>query len=115
MINLFDEIENKTGKKPKITLNYVMANPDFQKIRESGYKEYFFEKFTETYKRACGGGKSLELIKKGMHLGYFLPQFHGREHVHVPFWLDQLHNGNEVYRAHLIQVFGELGRYLSRS
>src|SRR5690606_5956494 len=38
---MFDRIYSLTGKKPIITANYIMANPDFLKIEESNYQEYY--------------------------------------------------------------------------
>ena len=109
LLNIFDEIWNETGRKPKITLNYVMANPDFQKIRESEYQQYYYEKFPDTYKKLNGDDKTFELVKEGIHQGLFLPQFHGREHLNVPFWLDQLNQGNKIYLEAFESSFWGIG------
>ncbi|MDZ7634132.1 MAG: hypothetical protein U5L72_06700 [Bacteroidales bacterium] len=34
-----------------ITANTLLANPDFEKIRETDFAKYHYEIFTDTYKR----------------------------------------------------------------
>lgn len=97
MIGTLSLIQQKTGKKVKFTLNYVMANPDFDPIRQSGYYDYHFELFPETYQRYWRSKEAIQLLRQGSTFGYFLPQFHGREHIQVPFWLEQLRNKDRVF------------------
>lgn len=73
--------------------NNVVGNPDFDKIRKSGFNDYEFEIFTETYKRYQDSNNVLSLMKEGMKNGCILPQFHGREHVHINRWMKDLQNG----------------------
>ena len=37
-----------------ITANSVVANPDFKKIKESGFQRYYYEPFTETLNKYYG-------------------------------------------------------------
>lgn len=92
-----EEIEKLIGKKPKLTLNFVMANPDFNRIKADAFSSYYYEDFRETYKRYYSGVKGLNLVSEGQRLSYFLPQFHGREHIQVPFWLEMLRNRDLVF------------------
>jgi len=83
---------DKNGNKAKFTALSVVANPDFNKIRESDFSQYFFEPFTDTLNRYYGDNSSFLLRKEGINLGIFVPQFHGREHLNVPVWLKNLRN-----------------------
>lgn len=78
------------GNHPAFTGLCVVANPDFDKIRESGYKRYFYEPFTETLKQYPGRDRILLLWKEGAAKRLFVPQFHGREHLNVQRWLRDL-------------------------
>jgi len=88
-------IRDKNGNNAKFTALSVVANPDFNKIRESEFSQYFFEPFTDTLKRYYGDNSSFLLWKEGINLGIFVPQFHGREHLNVPVWLRNLRNRDE--------------------
>lgn len=78
------------GNPVIITANCVVANPDFEKIVQSGYEQYFYEPVTETMERYYPGESPFSLWKEGMLRGCFMPQFHGREHVNVPLWMKSL-------------------------
>jgi hypothetical protein len=86
------------GNPVKLTANTIVANPDFEKIENSGFREYHFEKFTETLKRYPSHQNSFSLWKEGMAAGIFKPQFHGREHIHVPRWMKALQNEDSIAR-----------------
>lgn len=79
----------------KFTANSIMANPNFEKIKEAQFTEYFYEEFTETFQRYPQHQNNLRIWKQGMHENVFQPQFHGREHLNYTRWLDVLRNGNE--------------------
>lgn len=98
---LFDvlmKFRDKNGNCPVITANTIVANPDFEKIQASGYREYHYELFTETLKRYPRHQKSFELWKQGIDEGIFYPQFHGREHLNVQMWLHSLQKGHKGVR-----------------
>ena len=63
LMDVLSSVSDTNGNPAKITLNYVMANPDFHKIKESEYAEYHYELFTETLKRYPNHNKSFDLVK----------------------------------------------------
>lgn len=83
------------GNNPVITANCVVANPNFDKIREDNYNNYYHEPITETMQRYKGCEKSFELWKQGMAEGLFYPQCHGREHLNVAHWMYSLQSGDK--------------------
>ncbi len=85
------------GNHPIITANVVVANPDFEKIKASNYHQYHFETIDKTFERCFPNNNPMKLWKIGTGEKLFLPQFHGREHVNVPFWLDKLQKGDAVF------------------
>lgn len=88
---------DKNGHHPVITANTVVANPDFERIKASGFQEYFYEPFTDTLKRNSSHANAFDLWKFGMVEKIFYPQFHGREHVNVSLWLKLLQEKNEIF------------------
>lgn len=90
LFNVLSGYRNISGQNPVITANCVVANPDFAKIKASGFREYHFELITDTFKHYQGSENSFQLWKKGLSAGLFHPQFHGREHLNVRRWLGAL-------------------------
>lgn len=100
LTSLYDLLQNfkdKNGNSPILTANFLTANPDFNKIKESDYTQYFCESIVQTYiKTSADGSNMLDLIKVGIDLNLIRPQFHGREHVNVNLWMNQLRKKDSV-------------------
>lgn len=96
LFEVLQSVKDKHGKPAILTANTLVANPDFEKIRESGFESYYYEPFTETLKRNPNTEKSFSLWKEGMNSGVFHPQFHGREHLNIKKWLNDLKKGLEI-------------------
>ena len=92
------KFKDKNGNHPIITANTVVANPDFAKIQASGFLKYYYEPFTETLQRYPNHKKAFELWNQGITNKMFFPQFHGREHLNVHRWLNQLQKGTKETR-----------------
>ncbi len=90
LYEVLDSVKDSSGKHPVITANFVVGNPDFEKIRQSDFTEYHYEAVTETLKRYPERDKVESLWLQGHYNGIFHPQFHGREHVNVVRWMDAL-------------------------
>lgn len=85
------------GKPAKFTLNNVVANPHFDKIQESGYKQYFYQTFVDTLKEYPETDLLMELYEHGMKGGLIQMQFHGREHVNINRWMVALNAGDQRF------------------
>jgi hypothetical protein len=86
---------DRHGNHPVFTANSVTANPDFEKIKISDFKEYHYQSTLQTYSNKDGCENSYTFIKDGMAAGIYHPQFHGREHLNVRQWLTALQSGNQ--------------------
>jgi hypothetical protein len=96
--SLFEVLSNAkdtNGNCAVFTPVTIVANPDFQKIIDSGFQEYFYEPFTLTLKRYPGCERSFDLWKEGIERKLFMPQMHGREHLNVSAWMKALQSGEE--------------------
>jgi hypothetical protein len=90
LLNVLIAVKGFDGKPALLTANNIIANPDFDKIRASGFKEYFYEPFTETLKKYPSHDKVIDLYRQGISNDLIRPQFHGREHLNVKRWLTAL-------------------------
>lgn len=107
LFDVLTSVKDSKGNHAVITANAIMANPDFEKIEQSGFKEYHYELFTETYKRYPQHKNSFNLLKEGIQTKIFIPQLHGREHVNVHRWMRALQNGSEeTLKAFKLNLFG---------
>ncbi len=94
LFNVLYSVIDSSGHHPVVTAVSNMANPDFEKIRQSGFSGYHYEKFTDTYIRYGRGENIFGLWKQGIAEGLFIPELHGREHLSVQIWLRMLKEGN---------------------
>tara|TARA_R110001606_G_C15400775_1_gene652924 strand:- start:5635 stop:6657 length:1023 start_codon:yes stop_codon:yes gene_type:complete len=99
-------VKDSNGRPMVFTPVSLTANPDFGKIRESGFSQYFFETLPVTFSR-FGLSGALDLWKEGINKGIFVPQFHGREHLNVAAWMRALQeNDRETRQAFDLGVWG---------
>ncbi len=94
LFNVLLQHKDKNGRPAVFTAVSVVANPDFDKIKEHNFKEYFYEPFTKTLERYHGNDESYQLWLKGIKHKIFIPQFHGREHLNVAEWMRALQSGD---------------------
>jgi len=91
-------VKDKNSHPAVITPVTNVANPDFKKIKESDFTQYFYEPFTETLRRYGRHPETFKIWGKGIEMGIFLPESHGREHISVQIWLQKLREGNKQLR-----------------
>ena len=94
LMDALSSVKDSNGNPAKLTMNCVVANPDFEKIKNSGFSEYYYELFPDTLRRYPHHDNAFSLWKEGIEKGLFKPQFHGREHLNVQMWLNLLQKGN---------------------
>jgi hypothetical protein len=94
LFDVLDSVKDGFGNPCVFTALSVVANPDFQKIRESGFQEYYYEPFTKTLKKYYPNESVFGLWKEGIEKKLFIPQFHGREHLNVAVWMKALKMGH---------------------
>jgi hypothetical protein len=90
LFDVLHKYKGSDGNPAIMTANAIMANPDFKKIKESNFQDYFWEPFYTSFKQYPEHENNLSLWKKGIELGVFQPQFHGREHVNILRWMNAL-------------------------
>ncbi|MFY7732911.1 MAG: hypothetical protein ACOVSR_05465 [Bacteroidia bacterium] len=98
LFEILIKYKDEKGNHPVITANTVVANPDFEKIKNAQFKEYYYEPFSETLKKYPNHDKVIDYYKLGINKGIFYPQFHGREHVNVELWFQLLKENNLAFK-----------------
>jgi hypothetical protein len=90
LFDLLTSHKDTNGRNPIITANSVVANPDFEKIRNSNFQDYHYELITKTFKEYPNHNKNFEIWLKAKSEGLFYPQYHAREHVNVSKFMKAL-------------------------
>lgn len=104
VLNKFKDIH---GNPVVFTANALVGNPDFEKIKESGFEHYFYKRITESIPEIKGCEHALDLWKEGNENGCFRIQSHGREHLNVARWMHYLkENYPETRLAFDLGVYG---------
>lgn len=94
LLQLGSQFKDYKNNHLVFTLNTVMQNPDFNKIKESEYKQFYGIPFFKSYQQYYG--ENLEdLWVKGIEEKLIKPQFHAREHLNQSLWLKDLRKGNK--------------------
>jgi hypothetical protein len=107
LFEVLKRYSDKNSINPVFTAVCVVANPDFEKIKENGFVKYEYEPFTETCRRYPFHNRVMDLRKEGIKQNLFIPEFHGREHLNVQKWMRELQSGNKALLAAFEQgVFG---------
>jgi hypothetical protein len=95
LFNVLSSVKDKNGNPAIITANSLVANPDFERIKNDNFSTYYFEPFTETLKKYPYHDRVYSLYQQGINEKVIKPQFHGREHLNVHRWMEALQNGDE--------------------
>ena len=111
LFNLLTGFKDKNGNYPVITANCVVANPDFEKIRQNNFEYYFYELIVETFKRYPEHSNNFQIWKQGIESRIFFPQFHAREHLNVSLFMNALQKGDPyVLSGFENKMPGSIGR-----
>ena len=98
LFEVLTSVKDKDGNPAVFSPFVNPSNPDFAKIKESNYQNYFHKTFFQTLEEQGELNKVKSLWMKGIEQGFFLPAYHGREHLCVPLWMRELQNGNTLVR-----------------
>ncbi|MCH8534620.1 MAG: hypothetical protein LAT51_06075 [Flavobacteriaceae bacterium] len=93
LTDLFETLskyKDSAGNHPIFTFNFIMANPDFERIKKDNFEKYHFKKFEDTIADYPNTENYKTILFNGINEGFCKPQFHGREHVNVNKWLKLL-------------------------
>lgn len=101
LFEVLNSVKDKNGNPAVLTANAVVANPDFERIKQDNFERYHYEAVTETFHKYPAHDQAFALWQEGYQKGFFVPQYHGREHLNVDRWMLDLRNGT----PHLHEAF----------
>ncbi len=87
-------VKDENGNHPVFTAMASPANPDYEKIKEENFEHYHYELLPDTYNKLEGYQGTYDLWKEGIERKLIFPQFHGREHLNLKFFMESLRRGN---------------------
>lgn len=97
LFEVLKRYKDRNGKTAVITPITLSGNPNFEKVEDNNFENYYSELFTDTLKRYYSNDQEIfSLWKEGVNLEIFRPQFHGREHLNVAEWLRALRGGDKA-------------------
>jgi hypothetical protein len=107
LFQALNSVKDAKGNSACITPNVCTANPDFEAIKSTNFEEFRYKGFTETLDQYSRGENLFDLWKSGEGEMLFMPQLHGREHLHALAWLDELKAGNtDLLKAFDLETWG---------
>ncbi|MCR4344586.1 MAG: hypothetical protein NUV44_07455 [Candidatus Scalindua sp.] len=82
------------GLPPVFTCYFVVANPDYEKIKQAGYREFHILDLSQGFPGMWKNRENLlNSYKEGIKRGLIYPGYHGLCHFHYDAWLRALQNG----------------------
>ncbi len=97
LMGVIDDHRGTEGEPPTFTFNTVMGNPDFDAIKRDGFERFHHQHFLDSY-RHYHGQDLTESWRHAIDRRLVRPQFHGREHVNISLWLNDLRAGHPETR-----------------
>lgn len=99
LLKLFDvltSVKDSKGRYACFTPLSIVANPNFEKIEASGFKEYHREPFTQSLEKYGNNYEGVfELWRQGIAENIFYPAYHGTEHINVKRFMEALQSGHK--------------------
>ena len=112
LFEILNSVKDSLNHAACFTAFANVANPDFEKIKESGFNTYHRELFTKTLNRYGDDYKGVfELWKQGIAENIFYPAYHGTEHINVKRFMEALQTGHKsvslafVYESVCVPAF----------
>ena len=90
LFQVLESEKDQNGHPAVMTPLVNVTNPDFEKIKASGFRELFFETFDKSLIRYGRNSNTIEVWKQGLKKGIFIPEYHGHSHITAQLWLKKL-------------------------
>lgn len=95
LFDVLTSVKDQNGRNAVFTPFVVPCNIDFEKIEETEFSEYYYEKLPETFRKMSWLQPqeykgAWDLWLEGIRKGILFPQFHGREHLNLKLFNEKL-------------------------
>lgn len=95
LFTILESIKDHYNRPACFTANMIVANPDFEMIRNSNYEEFFYEPVNISMKNQPNRKDVISKWLKGLTHNIFIPQFHSLIHIRWWDWLKALRNSSK--------------------
>jgi hypothetical protein len=111
LLKLYDVLlkhVDSVGNHVVFTFNFIVTNPDFDKISKSSYRTYYYRKLSDGFPSKWNRKNLYQTYLEGIKRGIVYPGYHGREHFNYKSWLQLLQKGSKsaIDLFHEQMVFG---------
>ncbi len=107
LFDVLNSLKDKEGNPAMITANTIMANPDYERIKDSNFEQYFYRPIYVDLRIDPKRKELPAIVKEAINSKVYFPQLHGREHVNIAQWLGALRRGHsELRKAFERKSFG---------
>lgn len=95
LLEALGSVKDQNGRHAVFTCYAVPCNIDFDKLEETGFREYHYEILPQTFYKKSNSDPAnysgtWEQWKQGIAERMLVPQFHGREHLNVKIFEERL-------------------------
>ncbi len=90
LFDLISEFKDSNSNHPIFTTNFLVTNPDYEKIQNQGHFQYHYQALDVTYQNSQNTAKNIELLKAAKNENLISIQSHGREHLNVSRYMNDL-------------------------
>lgn len=96
LFDVLTSVKDSNGHFACVTPFANVANPNFERIKESGFAKYYRESFVDTLNRYGSAYDGVfDLWKQGVTADIFHPEYHGTEHICVRRFMRALQEGHK--------------------
>lgn len=96
------------GNPAVMTANFIMANPDYSAIKDSGYSSFKSKPIDSGWNHEPEAETLLQKYREGIKSGVIVPQLHGMLHFCADIWMESLRQGDQqTLKAFDLQMIGE--------
>lgn len=95
LFEVLNSVRDKNERPAMLTANTIVANPDFNKIKECNFSRYVYRPFTDDLTDDPQRQDLMNWIREGISSHCYKPQLHGREHLNISQWMAALRNGHK--------------------
>lgn len=94
LYDVLNKVRDRRGRPACFTSNMVLANPDFHRIQQENFQNYYYVPVDVALEKIIERKQVNTLWHTGMDRRLFIPQFHAREHIRWWDWLAALREGS---------------------
>lgn len=115
LFEVISRFRDSNGNHFVITAVSNMGNPDYEAISKSGFESYHYKTVVQSWNDQESSSRVYSLILDGIKSGIFIPEFHGREHLFVSYWMKLLKSNDPVVKKAFENGYYMLGKEALKS